>query len=68
MRQYRNDDISFCTNHRCRRKGCFRHQTNIIHPDIPHSFADFDGTKYCPKYYDKEKRKDGKKCTPITTK
>lgn len=44
------DDISFCLSE-CSEKTCFRHPSNIIHHDIPHSFSDFRGTKSCMYYH-----------------
>lgn len=42
------DDITFCMSE-CGRTDCFRHPSNILVKDIPHSFAMFEGTEYCPK-------------------
>ena len=44
---YRSDDITFCAD-KCDRKTCMRHKSNIMHKDIPHSFANFKNTDYCP--------------------
>lgn len=45
-----SDDITFCSNWNCSRvKGCEVNPKNIQHPEIPHSFADYAGTEYCPK-------------------
>ncbi len=43
-----SDDITFCGD-KCDRKTCFRHPANIIHREIPHSFANLKGTKLCSK-------------------
>ena len=43
-----SQDITFCANADCKNKKCFRHQSNIINRNIPHSFADFTHTDDCP--------------------
>ena len=51
-----SDDITFCSNWDCNRvKSCDVNPKNICHHDIPHSFADYAGTEYCPK----EKAREG---------
>ena len=48
--EYYSQDITFCSNGRCTRKTCERHKSNVNWAAKPyHSFADFDGTQYCPK-------------------
>lgn len=43
------DDISFCFDgEQCGNECCFRHPSNIIHKDIPHSFSKFARTAVCP--------------------
>lgn len=52
------DDITFCISsmHKeCDNIKCFRHMNNILHPDIPHSFAEFKYTEYCPSIVKKKK-------------
>lgn len=44
--EYRSDDITFCMSE-CDKKSCFRHPSNILHKDIPHSFAYLKDTPYC---------------------
>lgn len=41
------DDITFCMS-KCKRKTCDRHPSKIRNPKVPHSFAEFKGTQYCP--------------------
>lgn len=49
-KQWRSDDITFCTNKKCTIKKCMRNPKNIRHHEITHSFADLDGKKdYCLK-------------------
>lgn len=45
--RYNSDDITFCMDE-CDRKICMRHPSNIMHKDIPHSFAHCKDTDYCP--------------------
>lgn len=45
------DDITFymsSMHKECDNIKCFRHMNNILCSDIPHSFAEFKGSKYCP--------------------
>lgn len=42
-----SDDITFCAS-KCGMKNCFRHPSNMIHKNIPHSFALFKETDECP--------------------
>lgn len=52
------DDITFCMSsihNRCDNIKCFRHMNNILHSDIPHSFAEFKDTEYCPSIVKKKK-------------
>lgn len=42
-----SDDITFCGSE-CDNVKCFRHPSNIIHHDIPHSFSLLKDTKLCP--------------------
>ena len=52
--RYFQQDITFCSNRKCKRKNCMRHRSNADWSVKPyHSFADFTDTQYCPK------RKDG---------
>lgn len=48
--KYYSQDITFCSNRKCVRESCARHQCHVRW-DLKQyqSFADFDGTKYCPK-------------------
>lgn len=49
-RDFIQQDITFCSNRRCRMKNCHRHHFNADWSVKPyHSFADFTGTQYCPK-------------------
>lgn len=41
-----SDDITFCAD-KCEDIRCFRHPYNILHHDIPHSFAYLKDTEYC---------------------
>ena len=43
-----SDDITFCVK-KCNVKECERNKTHIKHIEIPHSYSDFEGTKYCIK-------------------
>lgn len=48
--KYYCQDITFCKNGKCTYKECARHKCHIRWDLKPyHSFADFKGTKYCPK-------------------
>lgn len=38
------DDMTFCMDE-CDNKECFRHPSNIIHKEYPHSFAHLKGTE-----------------------
>ena len=50
VKQWHSDDITFCTNKKCKTTKCMRNSKNIRIRDIPHSFADLDGNKdYCLK-------------------
>ncbi len=49
MSYYGTDDITFCSNHKCRRKNCLRHPDNRTNKDRPYSVADFEDTKFCAK-------------------
>lgn len=44
-----NDDMTFCSNLQCELRSCNLNFKNILHRDIPHSVAGYDGTKYCKK-------------------
>lgn len=46
-----SDDITFCAS-TCDDRTCYRHPSNIIHRDIPHSFAPLKNTTHCPLYHD----------------
>ena len=47
-------DITFCSNLKCKRKMCQRHHSNADWTVKPYQgFCDFTDTQYCPK------RKDG---------
>lgn len=49
-KQKQIEDITFCTNKKCKLTKCMRNPKNIRIHHIPHSFADFDGNKnYCLK-------------------
>ena len=39
-------DITFCAS-KCDNKQCFRHLSNVEHPEYPHSYAYFKGTNDC---------------------
>ena len=43
-----SDDITFCAD-KCDDVQCFRHPNNILHYNIPHSFAYLKDTEYCRK-------------------
>ena len=48
-------DVTFCTNHKCRKRTCFRHICHCADKYL-HSEADFDGQYYyCLKEYEKAK-------------
>ena len=47
-----SDDITFCLNDKCKVTACYRNQENIHCRDIPHSFAELEGTESCPSFYD----------------
>lgn len=50
MNGYYSQDITFCSNRKCQRTKCIRHQCHINWAIKPyHSFADFENTQYCPK-------------------
>lgn len=54
-KQYRSEDITFCTNKKCTMTKCMRNPKNIRRHEIAHSFADLDGKKdYCLKAREKE--------------
>ena len=40
------DDITFCCDD-CQVFRCERHPGNIMHPELPHSFANLYQTEYC---------------------
>ena len=47
-----SDDITWCSNRRCKRMKCYRNSKHIrkdISPYKPLSFANFEGTQYCLK-------------------
>ena len=44
-----SEDMTFCMNKECAMKKCVRHPKHIKRHDIPHSFADLEGTEYCIK-------------------
>lgn len=46
---YYSEDITFCTNRKCERKGCMRHWDNYRGYKPYISVSDFTGTVYCPK-------------------
>ena len=49
------DDITFCTNHKCRKKTCYRHICHCAYLAY-HSEAEFEGKiQYCLKEYEKAK-------------
>lgn len=53
--KYFSQDITFCSNRKCQRKGCKRHHLNADWSVKPyHSFADFTNTQYCPKFDGKD--------------
>lgn len=57
---YANDDMTFCSNLQCELHSCSLNFKNVLHRDIPHSVADYDGTKYCKKVSaDAEGKKGG---------
>ena len=41
------DDITFCIDE-CHEFSCERNPENIMHPELPHSFAHLQQTEYCP--------------------
>lgn len=49
MNHYRTDDISFCSQHNCDRKKCYRHPDNRINKGLPYSVSNWEGTKLCAK-------------------
>lgn len=48
-----SEDITFCTNGNCKMTRCFRNKKNIKRFDIPHSFAELEGTEQCPSFKNK---------------
>ena len=40
------DDITFCSKD-CDCEKCMRNKIHIHHQEIPHWFAEFEGTRYC---------------------
>lgn len=48
--KYFSQDITFCSNRKCKRRGCKRHHFNADWSVKKyHSFSDFTNTQYCPK-------------------
>jgi predicted DNA-binding protein (UPF0251 family) len=48
--EYFSQDITFCSNRNCKNKKCKRNSCHINWTIKPyHSFADFEGTRYCIK-------------------
>ena len=49
LNDYYSQDITFCSNKKCKRESCMRHQCHIRW-DLKffQSIADFEGTKHCP--------------------
>ena len=47
------DDITFCANHKCRKKTCYRHICHCAYLDY-HSEAVLEGTVYCLKVQEKK--------------
>lgn len=59
MAEYYTDDITWCSNRRCKCMKCYRNSKHIrkdIPPYKPLSFVNFEGTQYCLK----EKERDAK--------
>lgn len=46
-----SQDITWCGNKDCTFTECRRHQTHILRPNIPHSFAMLENTEDCYKKY-----------------
>ena len=59
MVKYSSQDITFCSSRTCKNTRCDRNRSNIDWSvaRLYRSFADFEGTQYCPKQ--KEVQKDG---------
>ena len=54
-----SDNITFCDNRKCTLTSCIRNSKNIKHPEIPHSYAKFEGDPvYCKKV--KKEKENGK--------
>lgn len=45
-----SEDITFCDNHKCKVKRCFRNPKNIKHFEIPHSYASLECSDLCPSF------------------
>lgn len=59
MNTYYSQDITFCSDRKCRRRGCQRHHSHANWSVKPcHSFADFKNTNYCPKNVKKKEKND----------
>ena len=55
-----SEDITFCTKWSCRYMKCDCNPKHIKQHSIPHSYADYAGTEYCPKVKKKEDNHDDK--------
>ena len=57
---YKTDDITFCMRglDDCLVTRCERHPRNIIHQELPHSYAQLYQTEYCPLNTPKVKEMD----------
>ena len=48
--KYISQNITFCSNRKCKKRSCKRHHFNADWSVKPyHSFSDFTNTQYCPK-------------------
>ena len=55
------EDITFCMNHKCRKKTCYRHICHLAEIEkIWHSEAMFEGTIYCLKEQIKRNKEKNK--------
>lgn len=54
-KQYHSEDITFCSNNKCKITKCMRNPKNIRNYQRNHSFADLDENKdYCLKAREKD--------------
>lgn len=61
MAEYYTDDITWCSNRRCKNKKCERNQERLRPtPYKAYSFADLEGTAYCIKRTPEERERKEK--------